>query len=56
MGMEKGGEGLSDRLVEGALKFGGSLMIWGCMPWEGLEMLARLTGGWVGTLHQDSGG
>ena len=29
---KKAGEGLSDRLVEGTLKFGGhSLMIWGCI-------------------------
>ena len=29
------GEGLSGRLVQGTVKFGGgSLMIWGCMFWE----------------------
>ena len=29
------GEGLSDRLVQGMVKFGGGfLMIWGCMSWE----------------------
>ena len=29
------GEGLNDRLVQGTVKFGGSLIIWGCMFWEG---------------------
>ena len=34
---KKSGEGLSDRLVEGTVKFGGgSIMIWGCMTWEGV--------------------
>ena len=29
---EKAGEGLSDKLVEGTVKFGGgSVMVWGCM-------------------------
>jgi len=33
---KKPGEGLSDRLVDGTVKFGGgSLMFWGCMLWEG---------------------
>ena len=35
---KKAGEGLSDRLVEGSLKFGGgSVMVWGC----------TLGGGWI---------
>ena len=34
---KKAGKGLSDRLVEGSLKFGGgSLMMQGCMMWEGV--------------------
>ncbi|KIK97979.1 hypothetical protein PAXRUDRAFT_119925, partial [Paxillus rubicundulus Ve08.2h10] len=34
---KKPGEGLSDRLVERTLKFeGGSVMMWGCMAWEGV--------------------
>ena len=34
---EKNGEGSSDWLVEGTKKFGGgSLMMWGCMTWEGV--------------------
>ncbi len=33
---KKAGEGLIDREVEGTLKFGGgSLMVWGCMLWQG---------------------
>src|SRR3979490_89439 len=33
---KKAGEPLNDRLVEGTLKFGGgSVMVWGCMLWEG---------------------
>src|SRR3979490_3417240 len=33
---KKAREPLNDRLVEGTLKFGGdSMMVWGCMLWEG---------------------
>ena len=40
---KKAGEGLSDRLVQGTQKFGGgSLMIWGCMLWEGPGFAARI--------------
>ena len=39
------GEGLSDRLVEGTVKFeGGSVMIWGCMTWEGVGYAAKIDG------------
>jgi len=39
------GETLSDRLVEGTLKFGGgSLMVWGCMMWEGVGNLVKIDG------------
>ena len=39
------GEALSDRLVEGTLKFGGgSLMVWGCMMWEGVGNLVKING------------
>jgi len=39
------GEGLSDRLVKGTLKFGGgSLMMWGCMMWEGVGNLVKIDG------------
>jgi transposase len=39
------GEELNDRLVEGTFKFGGgSLMIWGCMCWEGVGYATRIEG------------
>ena len=42
---KKAGEGLSDRLVEGTLKFGGvSLMMWGCMLWEGPGFATKIEG------------
>jgi hypothetical protein len=42
---KKAGEGLSDRLVEGTLKFGGgSLMMWGCMLWEGVGYGCKIDG------------
>ena len=42
---KKPGEGLSDRLVEGTAKFGGgSIMIWGCMTWEGVGYATKIDG------------
>ena len=42
---KKAGEGLSDRLVEGTLKFGGgSLMVWGCMLWDGVGYSCKIDG------------
>ena len=42
MGVEKG---LSDRLVEGTVKFEGcSVMIWGCITWEGVGYAAKIDG------------
>lgn len=42
---KKIGEGLSDREVEETLKFGGgSLMMWGCMSWEGAGMACKIDG------------
>jgi hypothetical protein len=39
------GEGLSDRLVEGTVKFrGGNLMLWGCMLWEGPGYATKIDG------------
>ena len=39
------GEGLSDRLIEETVKFEkGSVMIWGCMTWEGLGYAAKIDG------------
>jgi len=50
LGVEKAGEGLSDRLVEGTLKFGGGFFdVWAAccgMEWDNH---ARLMGGWMGT-------
>jgi transposase len=42
---KRAGEGLNDRLVEGTLKFGGgSLMMWGCMLWEGVGYGCKIDG------------
>ena len=42
---KKAGEGLSDRLVQGTRKFGGgSLMMWGCMMWEGPGYAVKIDG------------
>ena len=42
---KKLGEGLSDRLVQGTMKFGGgSVMVWGCMMWEGTGYAVRIDG------------
>ena len=39
------GEGLSDRVVEGTVKFGGgNLMMWGCMGWEGVGYACKIDG------------
>jgi hypothetical protein len=39
------GEHLSDRLVEGTVKFGGgSVMMWGCMTWEGVGYACKIDG------------
>src|SRR5258705_5389130 len=46
------GEGLSDRLVEGTKKFGGgSVMVWGCMMWEGVGYACRIDGRMDGDLY-----
>src|SRR5882762_969242 len=42
---KRAGESLSDRIVEGTVKFGGgSVMIWGCMTWEGVGMACKIDG------------
>ena len=42
---KKKGERLSDRLVEGTVKFGGgSLMFWGCFGWKGTGHSCRIEG------------
>jgi len=49
---KKKGEGLSDRLVEGTLKFGGgSLMMWGCMMWDGVGYACKIDGRMDGELY-----
>jgi transposase len=46
------GERLNDRLVEGTLKFGGgSLMMWGCMTWQGVGYAAKIDGRMDGDLY-----
>ena len=49
---KKAGEGLSDRLVEGTLKYGdGSLMMWGCIIWDGPGYATRIDGRMDGDLY-----
>jgi transposase len=49
---KKGGEGLSDRLVSGTVKFGGgSVMVWGCMLWEGPGYACKIDGRMDGDLY-----
>ena len=51
MGLKRAGEGLSDRLVEGTVKFGGgSVMLWGYMLWDGLGYACRIDGRIYGDL------
>src|SRR5258705_12527614 len=48
---KKAGEGLSDQLVEGTQKLGsGSVMIWGCMTWEGPGFAVKIDGRMNGDL------
>ena len=43
--MEMAEEPLNDRLVEGTLKFGGgSVMMWGCIMWEGAGYACKIYG------------
>ena len=49
---KKPGEGLSDRIVEGTVKFGGgSMMIWGCMTWNGVGYATKIDGRMDGDLY-----
>ncbi|KAG8813429.1 hypothetical protein FRC17_001580 [Serendipita sp. 399] len=49
---KKAGEGLSDCLVEGTLKFGGgSVMLWGCMLWDGIGYVCKIDGRMDGDLY-----
>ena len=48
---KKAGEGLSDRLVSGTVKFGGgSVMVWGCMMWDGPGYACKIDGRMDGDL------
>ena len=48
---KRAGEGLSDRLVEGTLKFeGGSVILWGCRLWDGPGYASRIGGRMDGDL------
>ena len=54
---KKAGEGLSDRLIEGTVKFGGgSVMVWGCMFWDKPGYACKIMGEWMGPLCADYGG
>jgi len=49
---KRAGEGLSDRLVQGTQKFGGgSLMMWGCMLWDGVGYACKIDGRMDGDLY-----
>ena len=43
--MEKGRGGAQHRLVQGTVKCGGgSLMMWGCMGWDGVGFACKIDG------------
>jgi transposase len=49
---KKAGESLSDRLVQGTQKFGGgSVMVWGCMLWNGPGYACKIDGRMNGDLY-----
>ena len=49
---KKPGEALTERLVEKTLKFGGgSVMIWGCMLWDGPGFACKIDGKMDGDLY-----
>ena len=51
MGLERAGEGLSNRLVEGTVKFGGgSVILWGCMLWDEPGYASRIDRRLVGDM------
>ena len=51
MGLKKVGEGLSDRPIKCPVKFGGgSVMLWGCMLWDGPEYACSIDGRMYGDL------
>ena len=49
---KKAGNRLSDRVVQGTVKFrGGSVMIWGCMTWQGVGYATKIDGRMDGDLY-----
>src|SRR5260221_12676680 len=49
---KKSGEGLSDRLVEGTVKFGGGhVMLWGCFGWDGVGYACKVDGNMDANLY-----
>ena len=49
---KKEGEGLSNRLVEGTVKFGGgSMMMWGYITWQGVGFATKIDGRMDGDLY-----
>jgi transposase len=49
---KKAGKDLSDRLVQGTKKFGGgSVMVWGCMLWDGVGYACKIDGRMDGDLY-----
>jgi len=50
---KRAGEPLRDHHVQPTVKHGGgSIMVWGCMTWEGVGNLCRIDGGLDGSLYQ----
>ena len=46
------GERLNNRLVEGTLKFGGgSVMMWGCITWQGVGFATKIDGRMDGDIY-----
>ena len=49
---KKASEGLSDRVVQGTVKFGGgSVIMWGCMTWQGVGYATKIDGRMDGDLY-----
>ena len=47
------GEGLSNRLVEGTVKYGKeNLMMWGCISWHEVGFACRIDGKMDGELYE----